>query len=207
MATLSLKRTRSEATVPDSQPVEKGTTVIVRGRRQAHQVLTRADKPGPRQVQKPVVAPVTPVKKQKKAKVRPQPPKAPAYDRTPEYARSRLAELWPDLFGDDEGLRLLKCSIGAELRHNVVDRGYPVSTREVKRVIQVYCLSSAYLVATREGAPRYDTDGSICGYVTADQEAWAHKKLRALIAIPECSTIEPIGQKESSVTFADAGPI
>lgn len=100
---------------------------------------------------------------------------------SPAEAVRTLKPWWPALF-DDDTPRLLACGIREMLFEEVESRNIPLSHKKIIRALKTITRSEVYLGAMKAGACRYDPEGRVTTYVTAEDEWYAEARLAQIRA-------------------------
>lgn len=127
---------------------------------------------------------VIPPKKQEKVvpMVSPKPVKSPRRARLLpiEEAMEELATYWPALFAPGEW-KMMQIGLREQLCADIERRQLPLSKKKLNRCLRTVSWCPDYLAQMVEDAPRYDLNGIVVGYVTAEQQEYAQtKRVRSL---------------------------
>ncbi|MGT3165311.1 ProQ/FINO family protein [Yersinia enterocolitica] len=87
-----------------------------------------------------------------------------------------LSTYWPALFSLGEW-KLMQIGLRKQLHADIDRRQLPISKKRLKRCLRTVSWCPDYLRRMVEDAPRYDLNGIVVGYVTAEQQAYAQAKL------------------------------
>jgi len=109
-------------------------------------------------------------------------PKAMTVDQKLELTNQWLEETFPHLFAADDFIPLdhqLLRDLKADYKNNALKKGYPQDL-VIKGAFYRYVESYGYLGCIKEGSPRYNLKGEVCGTVTKQEEESAQKILATL---------------------------
>jgi sRNA-binding protein len=143
----------------------------------------------------------------------------PCREQVVEAVAVHLCDRWPNAFTLPprplaRGIRIM--ILGAFWQDNAALRPaglHKVPHHELVRAVGVILdkltSSPLYLAAQREGAARIALDGSVCGYVTADEAAFSKRRFTAAFVkqVPGWATPFEVGVwlREGSCPSVDAG--
>ncbi len=91
-------------------------------------------------------------------------------------AMEELSTYWPALFSLGEW-KLMQIGLREQLHADIDRRQLPITKKRLKRCLRTVSWCPDYLRRMVEDAPRYDLNGIVVGYVTAEQQAYAQAKL------------------------------